>query len=110
MPDKKKAAPTAALKLQQHHNSAKPPLEPKSQREKRLLSALAQGGVLRHELDRIIGTDNAPEYVSRLRLAGWEIQTERVPSYDRDGSKIRVGRYHLSRVHQALARLLLAGG
>ena len=108
MPDKKKAAPTAAHESHPHHNSSKHPLEPKSQREKRLLSALAQGGVLRHELDRIIGTDNVPEYVSRLRLAGWEIQTERVPSYDRDGRKIRIGRYQLSRGHQVLVRLLLA--
>lgn len=110
MPDKKKATPKAADQTQNHHSNLNKPYKPKSQRERRLLDALIKGAVIRHDLDTIVGTDNAPEYVSRLRLAGWEISTERIPAYDSDGNKTRIGRYHLSRVHRALAQTILTGG
>lgn len=110
MSDKKKATPKAAIKHQNHDSNLKQPYKPKSQRERRLLAALVKGAVIRHDLDTMVGTDNAPEYVSRLRLAGWEISTERIPVYDHDGNKTRVGRYHLSRAHRALAQTILTGG
>lgn len=110
MPDEKKATPTAASETQHHHNNLDKPYKPKSQRERRVLAALVNGSVIRHDLDTIVGTDNAPEYVSRLRLAGWDISTERIPVIDRDGLKVRVGRYCLSRAHRALAQLILTGG
>lgn len=107
--NKKKATPTAADQTQNHHSNLNKPYKPKSQRERRLLAALVNGAVIRHDLDVLVGTDNAPEYVSRLRLAGWDISTERIPRYDADGKKTRIGRYHLSRVHRALAQTILAG-
>ncbi|MFZ1569165.1 MAG: helix-turn-helix domain-containing protein [Thiolinea sp.] len=109
MPDEKKATPTAAHETQHHHNNLDKPYKPKSQRERRVLAALVNGSVIRHDLDTIVGTDNAPEYVSRLRLAGWDISTERIPVIDRDGLKVRVGRYCLSRAHRALAQTILGG-
>jgi len=79
MPDEKKATPTAASETQHHHNNLDKPYKPKSQRERRVLAALVNGSVIRHDLDTIVGTDNAPEYVSRLRLAGWDISTNFKP-------------------------------
>lgn len=74
------------------------PIKPKSQRELRGLRALVDnpGGVYRHDMDVAIGAQNSPEYVSRLRQSGWGITTDRVPMIDRDGRKIRVGRYRLA--------------
>ncbi len=109
MPGEKKATPKAAIQTQHHHNNLDKPYKPKSQRERRVLAALVNGSVIRHDLDTIVGTDNAPEYVSRLRLAGWDISTERIPVIDRDGLKVRVGRYCLSRAHRALAQTILGG-
>lgn len=107
--DEKKATPKAAHTNQNHDSNSPTLLKPKSQREYRLLSALVKGEVMRYELDLIIGAQNSPEYVSRLRMAGWDIRTERIPMIDRDGHKVRVGRYHLSTEHRMLANCLLAG-
>ncbi|HMT91990.1 helix-turn-helix domain-containing protein [uncultured Thiothrix sp.] len=108
--DEKKATTKAAQKTENHPNNLTQPLLPKSQRELRLLCALVSGAVMRYELDSVIGAQNSPEYVSRLRMAGWEISTDRIPMIDRDGKKIKVGRYHLSVAHQALACEFLSKG
>lgn len=68
-------------------------------RERRCILALATAGsegVLRHDLDEATGAQNSPEYVRRLRVMGWEIKTERIPHTDRDGRRVRVGRYRLA--------------
>lgn len=106
---KNKADKVPAHEIQNHPSTIKP-IIPNSDRVKRLLVALSIGAKMRHDLDGIIGTDNAPEYVSRLRLAGWDISTERIPNYDSEGNKTRIGRYHLSRAHRALAQTILTGG
>ena len=107
---KNKADKVPAHEIQNHHSNIHQPLTPKTSRALRLLAALSKSAVMRHNLDGIIGTDNAPEYVSRLRMAGWDITTERLPMIDRDGHKISVGRYSLSPEHQALAAKLLNDG
>lgn len=107
--NKKKATSKAAHETQNHDSNSHPLLKPKSQREYRLLSALVKGEVMRYELDLIIGAQNSPEYVSRLRMAGWDIRTERIPMIDRDGHKVRVGRYRLSGEQVAVAVNLLGG-
>ena len=105
--DEKKATPKAASEVQKHDSNLTQPLLPKSQRELRLLRALLSGAVMRYELDSVIGAQNSPEYVSRLRMAGWAIRTDRIPMLDRDGHKVRVGQYQLSTEHQMLVSHLL---
>jgi hypothetical protein len=105
--DEKKATTKAAKKTENHPNNLTQPLLPKSQRELRLLRALVSGAVMRYELDLVIGAQNSPEYVSRLRMAGWAIRTERIPMLDRDGHKVRVGQYQLSTEHRMLVSHLL---
>lgn len=62
----------------------------------RLLKRLLTGPLPRIEADRVTGTTNAPEYISRLRHEfRIEIKTERVEVVDRDGFKTRPGVYHL---------------
>lgn len=107
---KKKATPTAATKAHHDGINSNLPYKPQLPRERRLLNALMRGAVIRHDLDDIVGTDNAPEYVSRLRSAGWDITTERIPKDDRDGGTARIGRYHLSTAHQVLAQQMLNEG
>ena len=107
--NKNKADKVPAHEIQNHPSTIKP-IIPNSDRVKRLLVALSIGAKMRHDLDGIIGTDNAPEYVSQARAMNWHIKTERVPMIDRDGKKISVGRYSLSPEHQALAAKLLNDG
>mgnify|MGYP001274411051 CR=1 FL=1 len=63
--------------------------------EHRLLSQLLRGQTNRKILDDIIGTTNAPEYVSRLRERGVDIAMEWVSGLNRDGRKVRWGEYYL---------------
>ncbi len=83
--------------------------KPKSQREYRCLKALvnSESGIMRFDLDVEVGTGNAPEYVSRLRMSGWENFTERVAMIDQDGGITRPGRYSLSHKHRAAALAVL---
>lgn len=62
----------------------------------RLLKRLLAGPLPRIEADRVAGTTNAPEYISRLRHEfRLQIKTERIEVIDRDGFKTRPGIYHL---------------
>lgn len=62
----------------------------------RLLKRLLAGPLPRIEADRVTGTTNAPEYISRLRHEFLiQIRTERIEVIDRDGFKTRPGVYHL---------------
>ncbi len=110
--EKKGRAPNnAADNLHGNSTPSFVPVKPKSQREFRCLKALARAadGVMRRDLDAFIGTQNAPEYISRLRTAGWEIRTERVPVVDRDGKKISVGRYRLASSQRETALEVISG-
>ncbi len=61
-------------------------------------------------MDIAVGAQNSPEYISRLRMKRWQIVTERVPMIDRDGKKIRVGRYRLASSQREAAMTVLEGG
>lgn len=71
------------------------PLNP---REERLLSILMDGGqVSRHDLDRLIGAENTPDVVMRIRRRlHLDIDMEKKPFVDRDGKTVRIGFYSLS--------------
>lgn len=93
-PDKKAASRSTSDDSNPLCEIAKPK-SPDTPRKRRCLAALLDGPVIRYELDEMVGTNNAPEYVSRLRMDGWDILTERVSSFDRDGRKISHGLYSL---------------
>lgn len=67
-------------------------------REERLLSILMrQGQTSRHDLDKLIGAENTPDVVLRMRRKfGLDIDMEKKPFVDRDGKTVRVGYYSLS--------------
>lgn len=77
-------------------------------RERRLLQALFEWGeVSRHELDGLIGAENSPDVIFRMRRGGWELPCKRRPMLDRDGKKCQPGFYRLSnRDRQAAAAIL----
>lgn len=63
----------------------------------RLLAALLRGPVYRHQLDNVIGAENSPDIVMKLRRElGLLIPCAHVPMIDRDGRKCRPGLYSLS--------------
>lgn len=66
-------------------------------RESRLLKALSQcNGLMREQLDRVIGASNTPDVVFRLRNRGWDLPCQRQVVIDRDGIKCKVGFYSFS--------------
>ncbi len=66
-------------------------------RERRLLTVLLRRGeTSRHDLDRLIGAENSPDVVFRLRNKGLTIPCERRQFSDRDGEKVRIGIYSLT--------------
>ena len=64
-------------------------------RERRAIETLRKGPTMREKLDRSIGASNAPHVIMGLRRKGWEIDCERVPRRDLDGSEVYPGRYKL---------------
>ena len=64
-------------------------------RQRRALAALLERPRTREELDRIAGTSNSPDLVSRLRQRGVLILCEHVSHTDRDGVKGWHGVYKL---------------
>ena len=64
-------------------------------RQRRALVALMERPRSREELDRIAGTSNSPDLVSRLRQRGILILCEHVSHTDRDGMKGWHGVYKL---------------
>lgn len=66
-----------------------------TQRQRRALVALLERPRSREELDRIAGTSNSPDLVSRLRRRGILILCEHVSHTDRDGVKGWHGVYKL---------------
>lgn len=74
-------------------------------RELRLLAALLdRGPISRHDLDAIVGAENSPDLVFRLRNAGFDLPCERCRLIDRDGETVRIGIYSLTEVDRAKAR------
>jgi hypothetical protein len=102
------ASEAAALELAADactHASTTAALELENPREARALQALLDGPVRRERLDRIAGVSNGPDVIYNLRnIWGFQIQTKRVPSIDRDQRKVSVGQYTLSESHRVKAR------
>ncbi|WP_296029118.1 hypothetical protein [uncultured Alcanivorax sp.] len=71
-----------------------------SARLRRAVDVLLKGPVNRRDLDAVIGTTNAPAYVSRLKDLGLWIDCETLQGQDRYGQACRYGRYHLSQTHR----------
>lgn len=67
-------------------------------RERRLLTVLLQRGqTSRHDLDGLIGAENSPDVVMRMRRKfGLDLDMEKRKFADRDGQTVRIGFYSLS--------------
>lgn len=67
-------------------------------RERRLLAVLLQRGeTSRHDLDGLIGAENSPDVVMRMRRKfGLDLDMEKRNFADRDGQTVRIGFYSLS--------------
>ena len=67
-------------------------------RERRLLAVLLQRGeTSRHDLDGLIGAENSPDVVMRMRRKfGLDLDMEKRKFADRDGQTVRIGFYSLS--------------
>jgi len=67
-------------------------------RERRLLAVLLQRGeTSRHDLDGLIGAENSPDVVMRMRRKfGLDLDMEKRKFGDRDGQTVRIGFYSLS--------------
>lgn len=76
------------------HNNSPRSITTKAQRQ-RILKALRNGPKTSYDLRRI-GCYQAPARIIELRRMGYEIKTELVTLYDRDGFQHpRCARYHL---------------
>ncbi len=82
-------------------------------RERRLLAVLLKRGeTSRHDLDGLIGAENSPDVVMRMRRKfGFDITMEKRKFADRDGQTVRIGFYSLSAADcpQAIAALNCRG-
>jgi hypothetical protein len=67
-------------------------------RERRLLTVLLhRGQTSRHDLDGLIGAENSPDVVMRMRRKfGLDLDMEKRKFTDRDGQQVRIGFYSLS--------------
>lgn len=76
-------------------NQAKQTLRINSERQYRLILAILETARGTNDLIRIIGANNVPDVVMRLRRKGWIIHTKLVTVSDRDGRKVEAGTYKL---------------
>ena len=78
-----------------------------SKRQYRLLLAILEKPRATNELIRIVGANNIPDVVKKLRNKGWAIHTLNSPVYDRDNNKVDAGSYKLdlSQVEKAIEAL-----
>jgi hypothetical protein len=67
-------------------------------REHRTLEVLIKrSAISRHDLDQLIGAENSPDVIMRMRRKyGLDIDMEKRSFIDRDGCKVRIGWYSLS--------------
>lgn len=76
-------------------------------REKRALTALLNGPIMRENLDIVVGCSNGPDLITRLRGKGLKVPCERVERFDKDGNSCWPGRYSFTPDDRALAREML---
>lgn len=108
--DKKKATSQLSKAATNTANdNSSTPTKLKAQYEIRCLRALLIAPVDRSDLDRAIGTTNAPEFVKQLRRKGLVIHMEKIRYINRDGHRIWRGRYHLDPKSREQALLMLGG-
>lgn len=83
---------------------------PLTDRQRRVVTKLLDGPLLREQLDAVAGASNGPQLVKSLRerFAMDFILTEFVEKRDRDGKAVKVGRYHLNPARYAEALRALA--
>lgn len=106
---KKIAAPKNEAATNTVNDNSSAPHKLKAQYEIRCLKALIIAPVDRSDLDRAIGTTNAPEFVKQLRRKGLTIHMEKIRFINRDGHRIWRGRYHLDPKSREQALLMLGG-
>jgi hypothetical protein len=75
-------------------------------RQKRAVEALANGPLMREELDRRAGVSNGPNLVAQLHRKGISVECELVNHVDRDGRPCRPGRYSLTDIGRQEAERL----
>lgn len=97
------AAPKAVI------DHSKTIIKLKAPYQRRCLIALVCAPVERTDLDRVIGTTNAPEFVKQLRRKGLTIHTEKIPFVNRDGHNKWRGKYHLDPKSRTAANQMLGG-
>ena len=96
------ATATAINEASQQHISISPYLI-------RCFNALIKKPTTREQLDRIIGTNNSPVYIRKMRNMGIKIRTERFQITNRDGVITSVARYHLEDESKEAAKALIGG-
>ena len=104
---KKIAAPKNEAAINTNANNTTVPKRLKAPYQRRCLKALIIAPVDRSDLDKAIGTTNAPEYIRQLKEKGLSINTTKVKGINRDGRKIWWGRYVLDAGSLAKARAML---
>ncbi|WP_178861682.1 hypothetical protein [Thiomicrorhabdus cannonii] len=83
-----------------------------SERQYRLMLAILEAPKPINALIQIVGANNVPDIVKKLRARGWQIHTLTAPVYDRDGNKVSGGSYVLdkSQLEDAKAALRVYRG
>lgn len=76
-------------------NDLKQTLIISTERQYRLILAILERPIGTNELIRLIGANNVPAVVMRLRRKGWLIHTLMAPIYNRDGEKVDAGSYKI---------------
>ena len=65
-------------------------------RHRRALHELLRRAITREHLDRAAGCSNGPSLIAELRSRNLDIPCVRIPAFDRDGEKVRIGIYSLT--------------
>ena len=87
---------TAAPEMPIHSNAEQAkPLGINSPRQYRLILAILNGAKATNELIHIIGANNVPDVVMKLRAKGWQIETIEQQATTRDGETVTAGAYRL---------------
>lgn len=79
-------------------------------RQRRALSALLPRPLTRKQLDEVVGCNNSPDLVMKLREFGLQIPCTRQPVVDRDGKMTWYGIYSLTAEDKTIARTALGNG
>jgi len=78
-----------------------------SERQYRLILAILEHPRATNELIQIVGANNVPDVVKKLRAKGWIIHTLTAPVFDRDGHKVDAGSYKLDSSQKEQAKQVL---